>query len=469
MKRTLSLLLTVATLVAMLSAFAVTPVAAADEARTPLKVDFVSYKAYDNTNTEYTTYDTTTLGNYLGNSLDKIFDPTNASRACPFLKSGHRIEVVGKFAEPTQITGMQLKPWVAKNLNGVVILLSEDGTNWVNALTYYNPNYSSVAAKTVVDAPIHATGTYNYVKVFKSGTIGDDILNKEKGAYLDLFFVAFYNEPQNKMNVVEAAYSKTLTAATTSNMEKIFDFDNTDLCKVNGNVKEPLVVGKFAHPTVISGVCMTFNSSGANTTTIEVSEDGVTWKSLGNIGYQWLNILGGALDNKGVAYLPLADATTAYSYVRIVRGQNYSNWNSYSFAFIGTEQEQNNGFGYQTKVESDKWALRLIAAADVLDYDKVGFEITATGEDVTDKAWDEATDVVYTAVYEEIPEAAEPIAREASYFNGEYLYTAVITGISIADYADITFTVKPYVIRDGVKLYSATQVIVINDGVAVNA
>ena len=38
--------------------------------------------------------------------------------------------------------------------------------------------------------------------------------------------------------------------------------------------------------------------------------------------------------------------------------------------------------------------------------------------------------------------------------------------ISIDDYADITFTVKLYVVRDGVKLYSATRVIVLNDGVA---
>ena len=184
---------------------------------------------------------------------------------------------------------------------------------------------------------------------------------------------------------------------------------------------------------------------------------------MGNI---WYNVQDPVRGHNGIGYIPIGDGTTAYNYVRLSANSGYASWAGYSVAFVGTEQEQNNGFGYQTKVDADKWALRLIAAADVLDYDAVGFEITATGEGITDKAWDESTETVYTAVYEQTADAAEPVVREAAYFNGEYLYTAVITGISIADYADITFTVKPYVIRDGVKLYSAPRVIVLNDGVA---
>ena len=119
----------------------------------------------------------------------------------------------------------------------------------------------------------------------------------------------------------------------------------------------------------------------------------------------------------------------------------------------------------QTKIDADAWALRLISTVDTLNADAVGFEISATAAELAQaKTWDRNTTKVYTSICETVN--GETVVRDAAYCGGNYIYTAVISGISIADYSTITFTVKPYVVIDGAKVYGATQTLVFNDGVA---
>ena len=194
--------------------------------------------------------------------------------------------------------------------------------------------------------------------------------------------------------------------------------------------------------------------------------DGETWTQVAQMTGIFGNVSNTAA--KTVVHMTVTD-TTAYNYVKVERNHTYgSGWQAYSIGFAGAEQEANNGFAYQTKVEATEWALRLVAAVDSLDFDAAGFEIVATGAEISpDKEWDRSTTVVYSSIYELPDGEADPVQRDASYIGGQYLYTAVISDISIEDYSEITFSVKPYVVVDGNKVYSAPRTIVLNDGVPV--
>jgi hypothetical protein len=201
-----------------------------------------------------------------------------------------------------------------------------------------------------------------------------------------------------------------------------------------------------------------------NNTIIKASVDGVNWNTIVTMQGIWNNCQNKAA--KKTAHFRVND-DTAYNYIQIVRNHKFwgGGFQAYSIGFVGEEQNVSNSVKYQTKVDGDAWALRLISTIDTLDCDAVGFEITATAAELTEaKAWDRNTDIVYTSITETVNGKDE--IRDAAYCGGNYIYTAAITGISIADYSAITFTVKPYVLIDGAKVYGATQTIVLNDGVA---
>ena len=463
MKKTVSLLLTVALLLAMLAAFAVAPVSAEEAERTPLAVEFVSGKVYENG--AEIACNTTTLGKYYSD-FKNIFDTNNKTRITPFLKQGMTMEVVGKFAQPTRVTSAVFNILGGgKRMDGVTVLLSKDGVNWETAATaFYDgklTNYTKPELPLLVSEE-----EYNYVKVFKSGNHINE--NSNTGTYFDVYWVCFYNE-EPTVDVIEATYTKTLSSAENANVSGIFDLQNKTVSSVSGTAKEDLVEGKLAHPTVIQGFYFSYSAAVSNHTLIYASVDGVTWKQIGYLGNIWGNVTNPVDGDGGIGYIAVTDPTdtTAYNYIKVYRNQSYaSGWKAYGIAIVGNELDAANGFGFQTKIDADAWSLRLIAAVDSLEIEAAGFEITATGAEITtEKAWDRTTTTVYTGVYAVPVGEAAPVERDAAYFDGAYVYTAVISGISIETYGAITFTVKPYVLVNGVKQYSAPRTIVINDGV----
>lgn len=116
-------------------------------------------------------------------------------------------------------------------------------------------------------------------------------------------------------------------------------------------------------------------------------------------------------------------------------------------------------YGVQEAIYGDgTYSVRFLTTVDSLDYESVGYIISASGNNVNTENWpmEKSCTSVYTAVLAD----AVPVTVE-----GKYFHTVVINNISVEKYDDITFTYKPFVTIDGVRYYGAEQSVVYNDGV----
>lgn len=472
MKRSLSILLTFAMLVAMLAAFATVPAQAAGSSD-PLSVSFVSAQAYKGGVAEES--NTSTLGTYFKGQWKDLFNPNHTSsstRLTAFLEADETVEVIGKLAEPSEITKIVFRVG-AKNksrLCGLVVMFSENGTDWTKGITM---QADKDASANWADFPVSlvSDGTkYSYVKLFKSGAHVDESLSGVKGSYVDLLHIRFYDEGDSAKTMIEASYEETLTSATSENLDKFFTVGNRDVAFVSGNIKpDNLVVGKLSHPTVITDLYLSYFGASVNWTKVYGSVDGSSWVEIAQLTGLYGNANNTATD--AIAHLEVTN-TTAFNYVKIERNHNYgSGWKSYYIGFAGTEMPApNNNLYYQTKVEDGKWAVRFITTVDDLSYEKVGYEIVATSAALdADRVWDRSTATVYSSVMESCIKEGVPVkeCRDAAYFGGNYIFTAVVSQIPVDTYGDITFTVTPYTLVNGAKQYAAATVITFNNGVCV--
>ena len=455
MKKALTLLLTAAMLLTMLSVLTVAPVSAeetAAPARTPLKVTFQSasenYCMCDSCKTITTPVD-----------WSYAFDLTNNTRK--FIRDNEDMWIIGKFEQPTAITSFVIdNNFYPSRMNGWNIQFSTDGQNWTVGYTLQEDNTQFGTGRRLIEIPTPYDNTqYSYVRLFMSKSMNSNYVEA------DFYWVAFYNEADKADQLIEASLHKVTSVDGFANAEKFFDFRNTQLLKTGGTTNpDNIVEGKLSRPTVLSDIYVKFNGARMNGTLIKASVDGVNWTTITSIGGIWANCNNNAANK--IAHFHVTD-TTAYNYIQIVRNHALwgGHWEAYSIGFIGEEQNVSNNIKYQTKVDADAWSLRLISTIDTLDCDAVGFEITADAAELTaPKSWDRNTEIVYTSIYETVNGNEE--IRDAAYCGGNYIYTAVISDISIADYSQITFTVKPYVLVDGAKVYGTTQTLVFNDGVA---
>ena len=456
MKKALSLLLTVAMLLTMIAALTVSPVSAEEPAtpeRTPLKIELVSASTNLHNNTS-------TVVNWNG-----IFDPTSTTRH--YARTSNDIEIVGKFEQPTQVTSVVLRnQFYRSRMNTVVVQFSVDGTNWTIGYTLQEVRDTpDVECDVEITTPGDDT-LYNYIRIFKSKAVGEGSYSDgTKWIELDLQRVVAYNDGSNAKQLIQASTHKITSSDGLTNGDKFFDYYNTKLVQTGGSENpNNLIEGKLDKPTVLSEILVRYDGARMNGTIIKASVDGVTWNTLVTMNGQWGNANNSASQKIGHFHV---NDTTAYNYIQIVRNHTLwgGKWQAYSIGFVGEELDVSNNLSYQTKIDADAWSLRLISTIDTLNCDAVGFEITATAAELAEaKAWDRNTTTVYTSICETVN--GETVVRDAAYCGGNYIYTAVISGISIADYSAITFTVKPYVVIDGAKVYGATQTLVFNDGVA---
>lgn len=467
MRRILYLVLTVAVLLTCIpSAVAF----AADASATPLSVELISAKAFVN-GTEVTS-DKTNLGQYF-DGWSPIFDSSNVTaRVTPFLNADTTIEVVGKFSEPTVVSEVVFRTLGGgARLNGVVVMFSIDGTNWTKGITLQNENAPS-KKDVKISVPSDSTA-YQYVKIFKSGAIQNETLNSVKGNYLDVYHIRFYSASTvAQSQIIEATYERTLTTATSSNLVKFFDFENTDLCSVSGAVNpDSLVVGQFAHPTVISDVYIRYYGASANWTKVLASTDGVTWVQIAQMTGIWANASNSA--TKTIAHLPVSD-TTAYNYIKIERNHNYgSGWKSYSIGFLGVQDTEETtdpldpptdstdpptepvdppavddsnapvhmrGYQFAT-AEDGRYAIRLIATTDSIRTTSVGMRLQCTSDDGRTWSFDVSAKELHKNISEFLNDEERLIHAED--LDGARIFTAVVAGIPV-DVGTFTVLVTPY-------------------------
>ncbi len=117
---------------------------------------------------------------------------------------------------------------------------------------------------------------------------------------------------------------------------------------------------------------------------------------------------------------------------------------------------------------ADEFNIRFAATVDWLDYQNVGFEITAKVAGETDRTWTSTTKNVYTSLNAKSSDDKVLKTVTAKQLGGEYIVALTIKDVP-ADKA-ITFVVKPYVIGlDGVTEYGESwNVNVTAEGVVTN-
>ena len=121
--------------------------------------------------------------------------------------------------------------------------------------------------------------------------------------------------------------------------------------------------------------------------------------------------------------------------------------------------------GVQCKIDGDTYSARFIGAIDALDASAVGFEITAKYNDGTEEVVSNMKTYTTTAVYTSIKAGTDTIDPEVEW-NCKYIAVLPIDNIKNS-YGDVTFTVTPITIVNGVQASGATQTYVINAGVEV--
>ena len=140
--------------------------------------------------------------------------------------------------------------------------------------------------------------------------------------------------------------------------------------------------------------------------------------------------------------------------------------NTYERTFVDLEQTANY-IGHQTTVIENKtidnvekrvFDLRMLAGVDSLEYSKVGYQITVIYEQ--DGELFEATkDISTNTVFEAVMQG--DIWTPAYEYGAQYFLALAIGDIE-ADCEKIEFAIEPYAVKDGVKIYGDSAVLVWN-------
>ena len=427
--------------------------AAAEGERTPLKVEFVSSTSNIH------------QGETTPKDLSKVFDPTNTTRTG--LQSSTDIEIIGKLSEPTQITSFVVRSHYYKNrAQGIVVSFSEDGTTWTKGYTMQEDRGAKDGLTDIeISTPDDAT-KYSYVRVSKDALLGDAAVGV---IWFDIHFVIFYSEPETAASTVKVTHKETLTQASTQNLDKFFSYSNTDLCAVLGAKAEALMTGKLEQPTVVSDIYISYTLARTNHTSIEGSVDGETWTLLAKAG----GFVGNAGNDADQTILHIkVNDTTAYKYLRIVRGHEYSGgWHAYSLGIVGTVVPESpvsvDGFQLSTDGESH-YALRVVTKANEIYgggiAEEYGIRISCTDKSGRKWRFSESTDTLLQSITAKSGNIGTVITAESLDCIG--IYTAEIENIP-NDIGLFSISVTPYATVDGIMNIGETKVIVMeNDTVA---
>jgi len=464
MKKTLSLLLTVAMLLAMIPAVVVST-SAATPTVDPIKI---------------TTHSATT--NYANG--DKTTDPVNWDGFWNITTDRYgyyfseTVELVGKFDKPTKVGHVDIcAQYYYGRTRNLQVFLSVDGTTWVDLGYLYanehdNDYSNSSNGKTRVVFSMYipteyANTEFQYVKILKDWSkFQDKDVNEDgvKDTYFDFNYAAVYPRTALDEPVSIKHYSNHANITSSAeDLNKAWNYETPSKSIVGGNPGSnvAMMVGQFESPTVIDAIHLTFagdNADRMRSTVIEASVDGVNWNVIA------LTIPNTSLGNYKQSRIQLnsTDKTTAYNYIRIIKNSTWT-FEYLNVGVFGTEQGA-DFIGTQVKKDTDSWALRLVSTVDLDTATAVGYEITAMAEGMTDKTWDKSTDIVYNSIKETTTEGENTLT--ALGLGGKYIFTATIHSISIADYDAIDFFVKPYVVdANGNKVYSVEQQFTFVDGV----
>ena len=376
----------------------------------------------------------------------------------------------------------------APRLNGVSLLFSVDGVNWVKGITLQETG----EGKGDLEYTLPRDDTlYSYVKIFKSGNMADETLGGVKGSYLDLFHVRFYSDSAKANNVIEATYADTLTTEISANLDKFFDFENRELCTVSGSVGPDMVVqGKFAQPTVITDVYLRYFGASANWTSVYASVDGEEWVRIAQMTGIWGNAANPASD--AIAHMSVKDST-AYNYVKIERGHSYgSGWKSWAIGFLGTQSgaevtppdihEPNTPDtpvnppaiedhapvhlkGFQHGLGRDgRLAIRVVATVDSFQYVNIGMKLECTAPDGRTWSFDAPAKTQVRSITQTVNQVEHLILAED--LDGARIYTAVLAGIP-GDVKQLHIKVTPYAAENGETIEGLPKALVIENGIAV--
>lgn len=279
--------------------------------------------------------------------------------------------------------------------------------------------------------------------------------------------VSVYGYSENATRIAAVNVPSLNVTADTSN-PPIDLWSDTNTVPRSGSDTDTIIeatVAKFTFPTKISTIYLVSgNRAGRNRgIRYEGSMDGENWELICDSGHQ-----NNAQYNNATKKVTV-NGSRAYLYIRakniLQNGADKDwHWDVINLAVYG-EEVGVTVYGTQSKISPDgaTYGVRIISTVDYLCYDRIGYEITATGEGIsTPKYWDRTTTYVYASVYETVE--GVPVERDAAYFGGAYISAIPIVGISVANYGSITFTVRPYVETDLVKLYSAPFTAIYHDG-----
>lgn len=521
--RMAAILLTVATLLTMLSVFAVS-VSAEGATVTPQVLPGSTYQIDSTHAINVTVISANTTSGTVGSRMNGAWSGknetmdwsslplngflNNSNGAIPSqiivpTDDSNNFKIIGRFSVPTTVSSFACKTVQnADRCQNLTFSFSQDGVAWTDIVT------TTIYAKGTEGSKIlsftmpeqYADVEYRYVKIEqKTSTTAYTAISgaifyshKETPALVatDSVKVADY-EKANGLFVIPtstvADQCHTTYGYIGNNFNSIWVGKNGELDWTNlslngfssGYVSQQIisnsthqnnvkVVGKFASPTTVHSFAMkTVAATRFADVTVAFSKDGITWDTVAAIvSTSWAGA-----DNVVVTYeLSETYADEKYSYVKIEReGTPPEATNVYTqiggFEFY-TESGALN-YGTQAKSDSATYSVRFVSTVDSLDFSGVGYKITAVGNGLAEKNWDVTTTTVYSTVYETVNGVDRPVNAP----DGMYFFVATIENISIEKYDQITFTVIPYVVlADGKTQVMGDETIYIyQDGVLANA
>lgn len=461
MKKTFSLLLTVAMLLAMIPTLAI-GASAEPVTATPLNVTIVD----ELTSVNYPAGDTTQ------DPIDwsKFFNGTTANRFGHFFCE--TVCIVGKLDKPTKLGHIDLSAqYYPSRARNVQVFVSTNATDWVE-LGYLFANDTSNAWYRLYSfyiSPAYGDTEFQYVKILKDRDRFQDADRNDDGVKdtdFDFNFACVYertekDEPVSVKHVSHNSDNESRNNDVDRNKAWNYELPSAAIQIYNQAAGSEMMRAQFESPTIIDTIHIVIDGSNGNrlqNCVFEGSVDGETWTTVATLPS---NLSLSNYANSTIQVHSL-DKTTAYNYIRIIKNNSWS-FSYKSIGIFGTETGA-DFVGTQVKKDASSWALRLVSTVDATNLTKVGYEITAMADGMTDKIWDKSTEIVYNSIYETTTEGTNKLT--ALDLGGAYIFTATIHGISIEDYDEITFFVKPYVIdANGNKIYSLEQTLVYNDGV----
>ena len=368
-----------------------------------------------------------------------ILDYTSAQLASP--------TVIDQIAIDFGVNGARLR---TSKLYG-----STDGSEWEEIAALTNTSYANLTQYYTV----HSNKAYSYVKL-EQGT-------GYKSYDWSVLRISVYGYAEGAARIAATNVPERNVTADTSN-PAIDLWSDTNTTPRSGSDSDTIIestVAKFDFPTKISTIYLVSGTSAGRNRGIlyEGSMDGEHWETVCSSGHnndgQYSNATKKVTVNSSKAYLYVRATNTLANGA----GKDY-HWNVINLAVYG-EQIGVTPRGTQSAVSADgkTYGVRIVSTVDFLSYDAIGYEITAAGEGLaTPKYWDRTAAGVYSSIYETVD--GSPVERDAAYFGGTYISAISIMGISIENYGSITFSIRPYALSNGVKLYSDSFTAIYLDG-----